>query len=57
LTNRVELLSAIADFRVELDLLERYLADADETGLYEILSSGASRRQELLGLADKGAGQ
>jgi prephenate dehydrogenase len=57
LTNRVELLSAIGEFRVELDLLERYLADAEETGLYEILSSGASRRQELLGLADIGAGR
>jgi prephenate dehydrogenase len=57
LTNRVELLSAIADFRMELDLLERYLVDAEEIGLHKILSSGASRRQELLGLADIGAGQ
>jgi len=57
MTNRSELLSALADFRLELDLFESCLANADWTGLRQLLESGAQRRQGLLEPAGAGAGR
>jgi prephenate dehydrogenase len=49
MTNRFEILSALADFRLELDLIESYMANLDQVSLKELLEMGASRRQGLLG--------
>jgi prephenate dehydrogenase len=55
MTNRSELLSALADFRLELDLFESYLAASDQESLKQMLESGASRRQGLLEASGSGA--
>jgi prephenate dehydrogenase len=54
LTNRDELLAALADFQLELDRLEGYLAGAASTELQQLLAAGRQRRQELLDQAEKG---
>ncbi len=56
MTNRSELLSALADFRLELDLFESYLAGGDQAALQQLLESGTNRRQGLLEAAGTGAG-
>jgi prephenate dehydrogenase len=57
MTNRKELLAALADFRLELDRLEGYLAGGASADLKQMLLAGAQRRRELLAEAEKGAGR
>ena len=56
MTNRSELLSVLADFRLELDMFESCLAGADQAGLRRLLETGAKRRQGLLEAAGTGVG-
>jgi prephenate dehydrogenase len=57
MTNRSEVLSCLANFRLTLDLFESYMADLDQAGLKRLFESGANRRQGLLEAVERGAGR
>jgi prephenate dehydrogenase len=54
MTNRDELLAALADFRLDLDRLEGYLARAAWADLEQMLVASAGRRRELLAETENG---
>jgi prephenate dehydrogenase len=51
-TNRMELLSVLSDFRLQLDLFESYLVGENHDGLGKLFGSGADRRERLLEAAE-----